>query len=58
MGAGGGGGGGGNGGGNNGGSVTDPCWTGGPGLGPGQGLYTASSIGFTGGGAGSAVYNP
>jgi hypothetical protein len=54
MGAGGGGGGGGNGGGNNGGSVTDPCWTGGPGLGPGQGLYTASSIGFTGGGAGSA----
>jgi hypothetical protein len=41
MGAGGGGGGGGNGGGNNGGSVTDPCWTGGPGLGPGQGLYTA-----------------
>ena len=47
MGAGGGGGGGGNGGGNNGGSVTDPCWTGGAGLGPAQGLY--ASIGFTGG---------
>lgn len=54
MGAGGGGGGGGNGGGNNGGSVTDPCWTGGGGLGPAQGLYASASIGFSNGGAGSA----
>lgn len=52
MGAGGGGGGGGNGGGNNGGSVTDPCWTGGAGLGPASGTYSSSSIGFTGGGSG------
>lgn len=44
AGAGGGGGGGGNGGGNNGGSVTDPCWTGGPGLGPAQGTYSSSAI--------------
>ena len=55
MGAGGGGGGGGNGGGNNGGSVTDPCWTGGAGLGPAQGLYAAASIGFTGGSSGGTV---
>ena len=45
MGAGGGGGGGGAGGGNNGGSTTDPCWTGGSGLGPSQGTYSATSIG-------------
>ena len=51
MGAGGGGGGGGAGGGNNGGSVTDPCWTGGAGLGPSQGTYSATSIG-AGSGAG------
>ena len=55
MGAGGGGGGGGNGGGNNGGSTTDPCWTGGAGLGPAQGLYAAASIGFTGGNAGGTA---
>ena len=51
VGAGGGGGGGGNGGGNNGGSVTDPCWTGGSGLGPSQGTYSGT-IGFSNGSGG------
>lgn len=55
LGAGGGGGGGGAGGGNNGGSVTDPCWTGGAGLGPSQGTYSATSIGAgSGSGGGEA----
>ena len=52
LGAGGGGGGGGSGGGWNGGSITDPCWTGGPGLGPSQGTYIANSIGPGSGGSG------
>lgn len=52
IGAGGGGGGGGSGGGWNGGSITDPCWTGGPGLGPSQGTYIANSIGPGNGGSG------
>ena len=51
VGAGGGGGGGGNGGGNNGGSTTDPCWTGGSGLGPSQGTHSGT-IGFSNGAGG------
>lgn len=55
MAAGGGGGGGGAGGGNNGGSITDPCWTGGAGLGPADGTYSSTSIGGgTGQGGGEA----
>jgi len=52
LGAGGGGGGGGSGGGFNGGSITDACWTGGPGLGPQAGTYQANSIGPGNGGPG------
>lgn len=52
MGAGGGGGGGGSGGGNNGVGTTDPCWTGGAGLGPSQGTYAATAIGFSNGNGG------
>lgn len=55
AGAGGGGGGGGNGGGNNGGSVTDPCWTGGSGLGPAQGTYSSSAIYSSNGGNGGTA---
>lgn len=47
AGAGGGGGGGGSGGGWNGGGTTDPCWTGGAGLGPASGLYEASLFTFS-----------
>lgn len=54
AGAGGGGGGGGTGGGFNGGSVTDPCWTGGSGLGPVSGLFAGNPIGFNGGGSGGS----
>ena len=58
AGAGGGGGGGGTGGGDNNGSAAggtiDPCWTGGAGLGPAQGLAIVNPIGFTGGNQGGS----
>tara|TARA_B100000029_G_scaffold25887_1_gene25426 strand:+ start:9001 stop:14241 length:5241 start_codon:yes stop_codon:yes gene_type:complete len=58
AGAGGGGGGGGTGGGDNNGSapggVIDPCWTGGAGLGPSQGLASVNPIGFSGGNGGGS----
>tara|TARA_B100000427_G_scaffold285881_1_gene259567 strand:+ start:8126 stop:14650 length:6525 start_codon:yes stop_codon:yes gene_type:complete len=52
--AGGGGGGGGSGGGWNGGGITDPCWTGGAGLGPTSGLYEANLFTFNPGGSGGS----
>jgi len=54
AGAGGGGGGGGSGGGWNGGGITDPCWTGGAGLGPTQSLYESTLFTFQPGGTGGS----
>ena len=54
AGAGGGGGGGGSGGGWNGGGITDPCWTGGAGLGPTQGLYESNLFTFQPGNSGGS----